>query len=69
MTQLITAQKLTKSEMRAIQGGGETAPAPRACDNAAGHERDVPKTIDWTNLGKTICFPDGVPWANRFDQL
>ena len=28
MTQLMTAQKLTNSEMRAIQGGGEHDPHP-----------------------------------------
>jgi hypothetical protein len=69
MTQLITARKLTKSEMRAIQGGVDPAPtkpatpppepAPKTCDNAAG--RGYTYDTDHETVIKcptSKCFPD-----------
>jgi hypothetical protein len=70
MTQLMTARKLTKSEMQAIQGGGETAPPttttpppttpskPAPCDNKAGRGYTYDKEGDVVKCPTAKCFPD-----------
>ena len=64
MTQLMTARKLTKSEMQAIQGGGETAPptttttTPAPCDNKAGRGYTYDKEGDVVKCPTKNCFPD-----------
>ena len=72
MTQLMTAQKLTKSEMRAIQGG-ETAPAPAPADPApapapATSDNAAGRGYTYDKDGETVikcetskCFPDKKP--------
>ena len=72
MTQLMTARKLTKSEMQAIQGGGEPAPPqppppttsptpppkPAPCDNKAGRGYTYDEEGDVVKCPTKNCFPD-----------
>ena len=64
MTQLMTARKLTKSEMQAIQGGGEPAPPPTPppkpapCDNKAGRGYTYDEEGDVVKCPTKNCFPD-----------